>query len=40
MCGLSYATGECAAIIDDDFQNPPGEIIKMVKKLAEGFDVV
>ncbi len=40
MCGLNYVTGDCAAIIDDDFQNPPSEIIKMVDKLKEGYDVV
>jgi len=40
MCGLRYVTCECVAIIDDDFQNPPQEIIKLVDKLSEGYDVV
>jgi len=40
MCGLRYVTGDCVAIIDDDFQNPPREIIRLVNKLEEGFDVV
>lgn len=40
MCGLNYVSGDCVAIIDDDFQNPPGEIIKLVEKLREGYDVV
>src|SRR4051812_42954701 len=29
MCGLHYSTGDYAAIIDDDFQNPPSEIMKL-----------
>lgn len=40
MCGLGYATGDCAAIIDDDFQNPPEEILKLVDTLRDGYDVV
>jgi undecaprenyl-phosphate 4-deoxy-4-formamido-L-arabinose transferase len=40
MAGLSYATGDCAVVIDDDFQNPPGEVAKLVEKLREGHDVV
>jgi polyisoprenyl-phosphate glycosyltransferase len=41
MCGLNYVTGDCVAIIDDDFQNPPGQIVALVKRLYEGdFDVV
>jgi len=40
MCGLNYATGDYVAIIDDDFQNPPSEIIKLVEEAQKGFDVV
>lgn len=40
MCGLRYVTCECVAIIDDDFQNPPEEILKLTTKLQEGYDVV
>lgn len=40
MAGLNYVTGDCVAIIDDDFQNPPSEVIKLVEKLKEGYDVV
>lgn len=40
MCGLRYITGDAVAIIDDDFQTPPGEILKLTRKLEEGFDVV
>ena len=40
MCGLNYITKDCVVIIDDDFQNPPSEIIRLVEKLREGYDVV
>jgi len=40
MAGLNYCTGEAAVIIDDDFQNPPEEIARLVDKLREGYDVV
>jgi undecaprenyl-phosphate 4-deoxy-4-formamido-L-arabinose transferase len=40
MCGLNLCRGDVAIIIDDDFQNPPQEISKIVTKLKEGFDVV
>lgn len=40
MCGLNHVTGDCIAIIDDDFQNPPSEILKLASKLEEGYDVV
>ncbi len=39
MAGLNYCSGEAAVIIDDDFQNPPSEIVKLVDKLNEGYDV-
>jgi undecaprenyl-phosphate 4-deoxy-4-formamido-L-arabinose transferase len=35
MCGLNHCRGDCAVIIDDDFQNPPQEIIKLVKRMLE-----
>jgi undecaprenyl-phosphate 4-deoxy-4-formamido-L-arabinose transferase len=41
MCGLNHAKGEYAVIIDDDFQNPPSEIIKLLETAQKGnFDVV
>jgi glycosyltransferase involved in cell wall biosynthesis len=41
MCGLNYAKGEYAVIIDDDFQNPPSEISKLLETAQKGnFDVV
>ncbi|WP_259015745.1 glycosyltransferase family 2 protein [Emticicia fluvialis] len=41
MCGLNYVNGNYAVIIDDDFQNPPSEILKLLTKAQEGdYDVV
>ena len=40
MAGLNYVSSDCVGIIDDDFQNPPSEVIKLVEKLKEGYDVV
>lgn len=41
MCGLNHVVGKYAVIIDDDFQNPPSEIIKLLNKAkSEDFDVV
>ena len=40
LCGIRAAKYEIVVTIDDDLQNPPGEIPKLLAKLAEGFDVV
>jgi glycosyltransferase involved in cell wall biosynthesis len=40
MCALNYATGDFTVIIDDDFQNPPGEIRALVEEARKGYDVV
>jgi undecaprenyl-phosphate 4-deoxy-4-formamido-L-arabinose transferase len=40
MAGLRFASGDCAVIVDDDLQNPPEEVVKLVDKLGEGYDVV
>lgn len=40
MCGLHHVECDAAVIIDDDFQNPPQEIVRLVAKLNEGYDVV
>jgi len=39
MAGLNSCTGEVAVIIDDDFQNPPSEIEKLVTAVLDGHDV-
>lgn len=41
ICGLRYVSGKYAVIIDDDFQNPPSEILKLLNRAEEGnYDVV
>ncbi len=41
MCGLNHTKGDYSIIIDDDFQNPPSEIIKLLETAQKGnFDVV
>jgi undecaprenyl-phosphate 4-deoxy-4-formamido-L-arabinose transferase len=40
LAGLSYASGSYAVIMDDDFQNPPSEVGKLVARLRQGYDVV
>ncbi len=40
MAGLNHAQGESVVIMDDDFQNPPSEVIKLVEELRRGYDVV
>jgi glycosyltransferase involved in cell wall biosynthesis len=41
ICGLNHAIGEYSVIIDDDFQNPPSEIKKLLDTAILGdFDVV
>jgi undecaprenyl-phosphate 4-deoxy-4-formamido-L-arabinose transferase len=40
MAGLNHCSGDCAVIMDDDFQNPPSEVNKLVDELDRGFDVV
>ncbi|GAB4503850.1 MAG: undecaprenyl-phosphate 4-deoxy-4-formamido-L-arabinose transferase [Anaerolineales bacterium] len=40
LCGIREAQYEIIVIMDDDLQNPPKEIPKLLAKLEEGFDVV
>lgn len=40
MCGLHYAQGDYTVIMDDDLQNPPEEIKKLLSKIEEGNDLV
>lgn len=40
LCGIRAARGEKIVTIDDDLQNPPEEIPKVLEKLTEGYDVV
>lgn len=40
MCGLRQASGDYIVTMDDDLQHPPEEMIRLIEKLKEGFDVV
>ncbi len=41
ICGLSFVEGKYGIIIDDDFQNPPSEILRLYNKAeSEHLDVV
>lgn len=40
MAGLNHASGDYLVIMDDDFQNPPEEVIKLVAEAQRGYDVV
>lgn len=36
MCGLNWAYGDYCVMIDDDFQNPPKEILKLMEAAENG----
>jgi glycosyltransferase involved in cell wall biosynthesis len=40
LCGVRAAAHEVVVTMDDDLQNPPEEIPKLLGRLAEGFEVV
>ena len=41
LCGFQHATGDFVVTMDDDMQNPPSEIIKLINKIEEGdYDLV
>lgn len=40
MAGLNQTRGDLIVVMDDDFQNPPEEIPKLLTELRKGFDVV
>jgi undecaprenyl-phosphate 4-deoxy-4-formamido-L-arabinose transferase len=40
LCGIREARYAVIVVMDDDLQNPPEEIPKLVQKLDEGYDVV
>ena len=40
LCGIRAARFDKVVTLDDDLQNPPEEIPKLIAKLNEGFDVV
>jgi dolichol-phosphate mannosyltransferase len=38
--GLHYSTGDAGVIIDADLQDPPEEVVRLIEKWREGFEVV
>ena len=40
LCGIRAARYDLVVTLDDDLQNPPEEVPKLLEKLAEGYDVV
>ncbi|TMV50797.1 glycosyltransferase family 2 protein [Paenibacillus mesophilus] len=40
MCGFNHAEGNYIVTMDDDLQNPPEEIPRLLAKVQEGYDVV
>lgn len=40
LAGLNHATGDYCVIMDDDLQNPPSEVKKLLREAAHGYDVV
>ena len=40
MAGFNVVTGDSVLCIDDDGQNPPEEMFKILNKLEQGFDLV
>lgn len=40
LCGIRQARNAVIVTLDDDLQNPPEEIPRLLEKLGEGFDVV
>jgi undecaprenyl-phosphate 4-deoxy-4-formamido-L-arabinose transferase len=40
LCGIRESKYDVIVTMDDDLQNPPEEIPKLLQKLAEGYDVV
>ncbi|MEX2596289.1 MAG: glycosyltransferase family 2 protein [Salibacteraceae bacterium] len=39
-CGIAESKGDFIITMDDDMQNPPEEIIKLIDKINEGYDLV
>lgn len=40
MAGLNHVNGDYCVIMDDDFQNPPEEVSRLIVELDKGYDVV
>lgn len=40
MCGIAHSKGDYIITMDDDLQNPPEDILKLINKMNQGFDIV
>jgi glycosyltransferase involved in cell wall biosynthesis len=40
LCGISYATGDWIVTIDDDFEQHPEDIFKLIEAAQSGYDLV
>lgn len=40
MCGIAHSQGDYIITMDDDLQNPPEDILKLINKIKQGFDIV
>ncbi len=40
FCGLEKSRGDYVLTLDDDLQNPPEEMIRLIEKIQEGYDLV
>ena len=40
LCGFRQSTGDYVITMDDDLQNPPEEISKLINKTREGYDLI
>ena len=40
FCGFNFCKGDYIVTLDDDLQNPPSEIPKMINKIESGYDLV
>jgi undecaprenyl-phosphate 4-deoxy-4-formamido-L-arabinose transferase len=40
LCGFYFVAGDYVVTLDDDMQHPPEEIVKLLSKIQEGYDIV
>lgn len=40
LCGMAHADGDAVVTMDDDLQNPPGEVPALIEPLNRGYDLV
>lgn len=40
LCGFSLVTGDVVVTMDDDLQNPPEEVPKLIEAIDQGYDLV